>query len=617
VANRVEGFEPALFWAILGLGPGLLLLASRALERRAPAISTPASMTAIVAAGALTCVVGVALFASELAFPSLAWRAGFAALAAGVAGHATLRLTRSLSPQGALGWTADAAFAAGTALHLAINFSPPGRGLAFVACAAGGVLLCIGVRAIGGERRQLAVAALAIGHTWIAVALFSMLAHEAVAGPVSRAFAGIVALAAFANAVAAFVAPRGSWIDRIHRTVALAVGILAASVALHASGRTTPRGQAEPLALLLVAVAALAAFLRSAWAKREMLDVSHVAMLLVVAVAGIDALANPDAWSAAAFGRVAAEVAVFYAVAASRRDALSIAASTAASAVALFAFGEALGVAPATRLAIVAVGATATAVAVTRLGAAKERWFVSPVTKCAHAFYVVALVVEAGILLPDVALGSPRLAPHVVAFGVMTACAVVLGRTREDARPLYRVLWRTLAVATYVVAGLWLGFHPWRDSAFYTLPVGALLVGLGVATSRSAEPEGSRVLLWLGSLLAAAPMLLHALDNRFLLGISPLGYDAATLAIGLALAICGVLFQLRAPSVVGAAVFAADLFVVAFSKIEWEEIPLSIYIATIGALLFGASWLLLYRKQDLLRFRDYLRARHELFQQWR
>jgi hypothetical protein len=217
------------------------------------------------------------------------------------------------------------------------------------------------------------------------------------------------------------------------------------------------------------------------------------------------------------------------------------------------------------------------------------------------------------LVVPEIALGNVALGPHVAAFGTLTAGAFVVRRALGERAEVYGAGWRALAFVTYCLVGVRLGYHPWRDSAYYTLPVGVVLVGLGAWASRrdaSAEPG---VLLWLGSLLTAAPLLLHALDNRFVQEVSSVNYDVATLAAGLALALFGLLVQLRAPSAVGAAAVGVDLFVVAFSRIEWNQQTIAAFIAVVGALMILGVWFVAYRRDDLYRLRDAFAA----FRRWR
>jgi hypothetical protein len=112
-------------------------------------------------------------------------------------------------------------------------------------------------------------------------------------------------------------------------------------------------------------------------------------------------------------------------------------------------------------------------------------------------------------------------------------------------------------------------------------------------------------------------MLLHAFETRFKGNTTPIAYDAATIGLGLGLVAAGVLFQLKAPSVVGAIALCADGFVVVFSRIEWSEIPMAIYSVAVGAALFGFGWLLLYRREQLRRFLENLARRREAFARWR
>jgi hypothetical protein len=222
----------------------------------------------------------------------------------------------------------------------------------------------------------------------------------------------------------------------------------------------------------------------------------------------------------------------------------------------------------------------------------------------------------------EVASGSagtanPRLTEPVAMFAMLAGAAWAAGRLSGVAgAAAYRIASLVAVVLTYGVLGFRLGFHPWHDSAFYTLPAGAVLVAAGVVAARRGLP-GAAPMHWLGSVLAAAPMLLHALDDRFVTVRPSFGYDAATIGVALALGAVGVLCQLKGPSVVGAVALGTDLFVVAFSQIRWSEIPMAIYAIGVGSTLFLSSWALIYRREQLERFRVALRGRRDAFERWR
>jgi hypothetical protein len=339
-------------------------------------------------------------------------------------------------------------------------------------------------------------------------------------------------------------------------------------------------------------------------------------MMAVLLVVVVGTLPVASGWTALAAARFLLLVAAFYAAGAARRAPASLAAAIAAACGSVFAACEHLGAAGPTRVVVFSVVGAALAVASARLGE-RLSWARATARWAGHAVYFLALAGGLALVAPELALGNPSLSRHAAAFGTLTACAWVARRALGPEAAAYSVAWRALALLTYGLVGVRLGYHPWRDSAYYTLPVGAVMIGLGAWASRREDRADAAPLLWLGSLLAAGPMLLHALDNRFVSGVSPEGYDLATLGVGLALALVGVLLQLRAPSAVGAAALAVDLFVVAFGKIEWNQLTLAVFATFAGALMIAVSWFILYRRDDLYRMRDFLGARVEAFRSWK
>lgn len=265
---------------------------------------------------------------------------------------------------------------------------------------------------------------------------------------------------------------------------------------------------------------------------------------------------------------------------------------------------------------IVAVGLVAVAVFGLRgLLASRANALAMPALPIAHALTAVslmsamAMVGEEGVSWTTVA-----------AFTIATAGYAVAGfaaERSETSATLHRGLTIVFAYLSYAMIGLRYHLNPWDDSAYYTLPPGLLLVTIGVVKSRREDDEGAGAMMWLGSLIAAAPMLLHALENRFVLGTSSAGYDMATIAVGLLLALVGRVVMYRGPFLVGATVFAIDLFVVIVGAIRWQNLPPAVYLTALGGVLFGTAWVLLYKREALRRFSNWVGESATALRDWR
>ena len=247
--------------------------------------------------------------------------------------------------------------------------------------------------------------------------------------------------------------------------------------------------------------------------------------------------------------------------------------------------------------------------------AARENPLAMPALPIAHALTGVSLL-SALATAADVGISWST----VGAFTIATAGYAVAGfaaERSEASATIHRGLSIVFSYLSYAMIGLRYELSPWEDSAFYTLPPGLLLVAIGVVKSRREDDEGAGALMWMGSLIAAAPMLLHALENRYVLGTSSAGYDMATIAVGLLLALVGRTVMYRGPFLVGATVFVVDMFVVIVGAIRWQDLPPAVYLTALGAMLFGTAWVLLYKREALRRLSSWFGEYATAMREWR
>lgn len=265
---------------------------------------------------------------------------------------------------------------------------------------------------------------------------------------------------------------------------------------------------------------------------------------------------------------------------------------------------------------IAAVGLVAVAVfGIRGVLAARDLALAMPALPIAHALTGVALL-SALARAADTGVTWTT----VMAFTIATAGYAVAGFAAERSEAsavMHRGLALVFSYLSYAMIGLRYELSPWEDSAYYTLPPGLLLVTIGAVKSRKDDDEGAGSLMWIGSLIVATPMLLHALENRYVLGTSSAGYDMATITLGLLLALVGRMVMYRGPFLVGAFVFVVDLFVVIMGAIRWQDLPPAVYLTALGALLFGTAWVLLYKREQLRRFSTWLGDSATALREWR
>lgn len=210
---------------------------------------------------------------------------------------------------------------------------------------------------------------------------------------------------------------------------------------------------------------------------------------------------------------------------------------------------------------------------------------------------------DASLLTPSVALG---------AIGLLWLGASLRAMTQERVRYFRAGL---LALITaFALAALSTGFDPVSEVEIYTSPIAVLLLLVAYLFARRQAEEytaDARLLLWAGSLLLAAPLLMHALHYRLLLGVPAPWRDLATLCAALALLIFGIVGRLRAPVLVGATALVLELSTLALTSVDWLQISLKVYLISTGVLILLFWGLLEFRREQILLLRRRLNERRE------
>jgi hypothetical protein len=72
---------------------------------------------------------------------------------------------------------------------------------------------------------------------------------------------------------------------------------------------------------------------------------------------------------------------------------------------------------------------------------------------------------------------------------------------------------------------------------------------------------------------------------------------------------------------VGAVALLTELMALALTSVDWLQVPLKIYLVTVGALLALVGWMFEYRREQLMLIRSRFNARRETarerFGEWR
>jgi hypothetical protein len=252
-------------------------------------------------------------------------------------------------------------------------------------------------------------------------------------------------------------------------------------------------------------------------------------------------------------------------------------------------------------------------------------WLAQPSSVAADAvlgFASVASMVQAFLHLR---VGDPLLLAPSIAFGAVALFSFGASlHAKAGARLSYFRAGLFTLILAFSLAALRAGYDPLGDVEIYTSPVALLLLAVAYLFARRERDEyagDTSLLLWLGSLLLASPLLLHALRYRLFLDVPAPWRDLLTLCASLALIIFGVIGRLRAPVLVGAASLGLELAALAVTSVDWLQIPLKVYLISTGALILLIWGLLEFRREQLLlirtRFQERRETARERFGEWK
>lgn len=255
----------------------------------------------------------------------------------------------------------------------------------------------------------------------------------------------------------------------------------------------------------------------------------------------------------------------------------------------------------------------------------KAEWLVSPFGRSAAAVLAVSFIAAALQALTVLEVGNALLlAPclTMAAISSMSLLASLFSRGRARLRYFRAALY--VSVIAFWLACLRMGYEPFADVEIYTSPVAIVLLIVAYMSLRSVWEEYATdawLLLWLGSLLLSAPLLLRALEYRLVLDVPAPWRDIGVLCAALALILFGIFGRLRAPVIVGLWALIIELASLVFTSVDWLQVPLKYYLLTVGALLALLGWLFEYRREQLIVLRQSLNERRaharERFGEWR
>ncbi|HYE64656.1 MAG TPA: hypothetical protein VD966_03675 [Pyrinomonadaceae bacterium] len=254
-----------------------------------------------------------------------------------------------------------------------------------------------------------------------------------------------------------------------------------------------------------------------------------------------------------------------------------------------------------------------------------DDWVAGPASVAAGLLAALASVSALLQALPHLDAGDPLLLAPCLTIGVVAVLSFGASLlSTEQVRVRYFRAGLYAAVMSFALACLRAGYQPLNDLEMYTSPVGVLLLIVAYLSVRHEWDDYARdtnLLLWAGSILLCGPLLIRALQFRLLLDVPAPWRDLGALCASLAIILFGALGRLRAPVLVGGVALVTELTALALTSVDWLQVPLKIYLVTVGALIVLIAWMLEFRREQLLFMRERFNAHREYarerFGEWR
>lgn len=244
-----------------------------------------------------------------------------------------------------------------------------------------------------------------------------------------------------------------------------------------------------------------------------------------------------------------------------------------------------------------------------------SHFLANPLEHIGHFISLVSLaglVGQALVWLPDIRRDEQYLLVALM-LGLLSTTLISTITRGTTWRKFYAPASYLLGGLFYVRMGLFLGYGLFRDIEVFSLPIGAALLLVGyLGLRRSDENEQLNLFcIWQGSLLLCGPMFLHALHLRFVAQQSSLWIDIGLDTVALGMIVVGILLQLRAPVLLGLATAIFHLTVVMLHSVPWGQIHYAVYLAVVGAVLFGSGWAISRKRRELEELQANLQEQFE------
>ena len=213
-----------------------------------------------------------------------------------------------------------------------------------------------------------------------------------------------------------------------------------------------------------------------------------------------------------------------------------------------------------------------------------------------------------------------------IALGLTTIISVlaIMATPRGPWRRVYTVAAIAMGCLSFLTVTVAIDLNMWRKLEIFLVTVGVLLLGAGyVGRFREEEEQASGDMvslgLWLGSLLTAFPLLVAVFYHWATAWEFAFYDEVVLLTFTILMLVTGILWQVKASTLLGGATLATYLVVLIVSLLYRPQVAIGIYLAAGGGVVFLLGLLLAIYRERLIALPERFAKREGLFRviSWR
>jgi hypothetical protein len=247
--------------------------------------------------------------------------------------------------------------------------------------------------------------------------------------------------------------------------------------------------------------------------------------------------------------------------------------------------------------------------------------------QCGNAILSIALlsaIMQGAMKLPTLHRGQADWL-HVWSL-LLTAVAGAIGfalAPRGGWRRAYAAMTIALGSVAFLTLNLLSLLTAWQKLEVFATGVGVLLIVLSyIGRFRESESKQDELVtfgLWLGSILATAPLVIAVIYHRAIGGGLSLIDELALLTIAMLMLLTGFIWQVKSTTLHGGAAFIAYLLLVLISLGWQQQWAVGVYLSFAGGAVFVCGIALSIYRDKLIEIPEHLAQREGVFRiiNWR